>query len=720
MLQNHPLSLLFFTAWLLLTSHAWSQPPALQAARQKLDNLRQQGVAASDTAMINAMNGLAFLYADSYPDSVLAMIDGVVDACRQSNYREGEADAYKILGNAWQTKGNMVEAMTWYEKALRVAEKSRYRKGIPGIKNNMALIHMHQGNYPLALAVFYESLELAEQLGDRFVVASTINNIAIVQFYQGMYDEAEASYRKTLDISTAIADTINIILSLNNIGETNLEQGKIDAALREVSRAHDIAVQISNPEMMVLTTHTLGVVYERLDSTSLAVGKFEEALGLSRQNGYGTSVSKALIALARVQMKRNELEKALADGLEGLDIAGGMGQTQLQRDASQVLAEIYERMGDGNQAIRYFRMYKQYADSINNIETQRAAVTAQANRIFSQKELEFQRQNLQQRWIIFSAFAGLLSLGAIVLIVNRNRRKLNRAYTDLQHKNEVIETQKVKAELMLQQLQSAQAKLIQTEKMASLGELTAGIAHEIQNPLNFVNNFSDVNQEMLDELQQALRNGNVKEATQLAEDIKENEAKINTHGKRADNIVKSMLQHSRGSAGVKELTDLNKLVDEYVRLAYHGYRARQKDFTVKLEVDPDPEIGKVNMVAQDIGRVLLNLLNNAFYAVQEKQRTAGTDYSPSVTVRTRRHQPSPGASHQGSVSVSVIDNGMGMPASVREKIFQPFFTTKPTGQGTGLGLSLSYDIVTKGNGGTLQVNSAEREGTDMTMTLPVD
>jgi signal transduction histidine kinase len=720
MLQNHPLCLLLFTAWLFPASHAWSQPPALQVARQKVDKLRQEGVAATDTGMINAMNRLAFLYADSYPDSVLGMIEGVVDACRQSGYREGEADAYKILGNAWQTKGNMVQAMDWYQKALQVAEKSRYRKGIPGIKNNIALIHMHQGNYTLALDVFYESLELAEQLGDKFVAASTINNIAIVQFYQGMYDEAEASYRKTLDISTAIGDSINISLSLNNIGEANLEQLKIDAALREVSRAHDIAVQISNPEMMVLTTHTLGVVYERLDSTSLAVAKFEEALRLARQNGYGTSVCKALIALARVQLKRNELKEALADGLEGLGIAGDMGQTQLQRDASQVLAEIYERMGDGNQAVRYFRMYKQYADSINNLETQRAAVTAQVNRVFSQKELEFQKQSLQQRWIIFSAFAGLLSLGAIVLIVNRNRRKLNRAYTDLQHKNEVIETQKSKAELMLQQLQSAQAKLIQTEKMASLGELTAGIAHEIQNPLNFVNNFSDINQEMLDELQEALQNGDIKEASALAEDIKENEAKINTHGKRADNIVKSMLQHSRGSTGVKEPTDLNKLVDEYVRLAYHGYRARQKEFTVRLEVDPDPEIGKVNIVAQDIGRVLLNLLNNAFYAVQEKQRTAGKDYVPAVTIRTRRQRPSTGASHQGTVSVSVMDNGMGMPASVREKIFQPFFTTKPTGQGTGLGLSLSYDIVTKGSGGTLQVASTEGEGTDLTMTLPVD
>jgi signal transduction histidine kinase len=263
----------------------------------------------------------------------------------------------------------------------------------------------------------------------------------------------------------------------------------------------------------------------------------------------------------------------------------------------------------------------------------------------------------------------------------------------------------------LEDLKSTQKQLIQSEKMASLGELTAGIAHEIQNPLNFVNNFSDLNREMLDELQEELKKGDVREAAQLAENIRENEAKINLHGKRADGIVKSMLQHSRSSAGIREQMDVNRLVEEYVRLAYHGYRARQKEFNVTLDMDLDPGAGKADMVSQDIGRVLLNLLNNAFYAVQEKARTAGATYKPTVSVRTRR-------SPSDTVIIEIEDNGSGIPDSAKEKIFQPFFTTKPTGQGTGLGLSLSYDIV-NAHGGEIDVNTKGHDGTEFVIQLPV-
>jgi signal transduction histidine kinase len=247
--------------------------------------------------------------------------------------------------------------------------------------------------------------------------------------------------------------------------------------------------------------------------------------------------------------------------------------------------------------------------------------------------------------------------------------------------------------------------------MASLGELTAGIAHEIQNPLNFVNNFSDLNQELIDELKEELKKGDTKEATAIADNLKENESKINQHGKRADGIVKNMLQHSRSSTGQKEMTDVNKLVDEYTRLAYHGFRARNKDFNITLDMDLDPLSGKANLVTQDMGRVLLNLLNNAFFAVQEKAKTADQRYMPTVSVRTR-------SSDLDTVSIEVKDNGSGIPDAVKDKIFQPFFTTKPTGQGTGLGLSMSYDIVTKAHGGTLQVASTGGEGTIMTITLP--
>jgi signal transduction histidine kinase len=287
-------------------------------------------------------------------------------------------------------------------------------------------------------------------------------------------------------------------------------------------------------------------------------------------------------------------------------------------------------------------------------------------------------------------------------------------------KQEILEAQNETLEMQVQErtdtlrhsideLKSTQNQLIQKEKMASLGELTSGIAHEIQNPLNFVNNFSDVNTELIDDLKSELEANNKEEALAIANDIKENEQKINHHGKRADAIVKGMLQHSRASTGKKELTDINALADEYLRLAYHGLRAKDKDFNANFKTDFDESIGKIEVVQQDIGRVLLNLYNNAFYAVNEKKKQLSGTFEPIVEVSTK--------SLGNKVEISVRDNGNGIPQKVLDKIFQPFFTTKPTGQGTGLGLSLSYDII-KAHGGEIKVETNEGEGTEFKILLP--
>ena len=278
-----------------------------------------------------------------------------------------------------------------------------------------------------------------------------------------------------------------------------------------------------------------------------------------------------------------------------------------------------------------------------------------------------------------------------------------------------IQTEKKRAENALIELRATQAQLIQKEKLASLGELTAGIAHEIQNPLNFVNNFSEVSTELVDELKEELAKGDVEEAGFIADDLRQNLKKIIHHGSRASAIVKGMLEHSRASTGEKQLTNLNQLADEYLRLAYHGLLAKDKansagQFNCKLVTDFDPNLGEVNLVAQDIGRVLLNLYNNAFYAVQQRQKLAEAGYEPTVWVRTQING--------NQVRLQVRDNGTGIPDAVKAKIFQPFFTTKPTGEGTGLGLSLSYDIVTKGHGGTLDVKTQENEGTEFKVQLP--
>jgi|GEM_PF-1730149 len=262
----------------------------------------------------------------------------------------------------------------------------------------------------------------------------------------------------------------------------------------------------------------------------------------------------------------------------------------------------------------------------------------------------------------------------------------------------------------LADLRSTQAQLVHSEKMASLGELTAGIAHEIQNPLNFVNNFSEVNRELISEMNQELDAGNVAGAKRIAANIRDNEEKIVFHGKRADAIVKSMLQHSRAGTGKKEPTDINAVADEYLRLAYHGLRAKDKSFSAKFETQFDPSIGHLNVVRQDIGRVLLNLISNAFYSVNEKRKVLADGYEPMVSVSTRKLGD--------KVSIRVRDNGSGIPQKLLDKIFHPFFSTKPTGQGTGLGLSLSYDIITKGHGGRLAVETKEGEYAEFNIDLP--
>ena len=361
--------------------------------------------------------------------------------------------------------------------------------------------------------------------------------------------------------------------------------------------------------------------------------------------------------------------------------------------------------------------------------------------------------NAWTKYIDTAKFFAVIWMIAMWFITRRQKRVIQKQQDKLLEKekeNQVTESLKAALEVQvaertaaltlqkeelqhaLQDLKATQAHLIQAEKMASLGELIAGIAHEIQNPLNFVNNFSEVNKELIDELEQEIEKGNLKEVKVIAKDIKENEKKITYHGKRADAIVKGMLQHSRVNSGVKESTDINALTDEYLRLAYHGLRAKDKSFNATMKTDYDPTIGTINIIPQDIGRVILNLITNAFYAVTEKRKQMGeiiptgqVGYEPTVSISTRLLIPPSGGLRR--IEIRVADNGNGIPKRIINKIFQPFFTTKPTGQGTGLGLSLSYDIV-KAHGGEIKVETKEArpddpvgsgEGSTFIIQLPI-
>jgi two-component system, NtrC family, sensor kinase len=375
-----------------------------------------------------------------------------------------------------------------------------------------------------------------------------------------------------------------------------------------------------------------------------------------------------------------------------------------------LLSELYEPT-DPAMALKYLKMAQETRESISgaaNVLSTKAIELEQQER---ESEMKIAEVNLRNRFRIYAAIAVLILAVLIALLVYRN-------YIKAQRLNVKLEQQKNEINQALSDLKQTQSQLIQSEKMASLGELTAGIAHEIQNPLNFVNNFSEINNELIDELNAESVKPKAEWDESLLKDtlvtLKENEQKIVYHGKRAADIVKSMLQHSRASTGKTELTDINALCDEYLRLAYHGLRAKDKSFNAKFETHLDPSLPKLNFIPQDIGRVLLNLINNAFYAVSEKLKVESqkldSGYEPTVTVSTSKLD--------GKVEIIVSDNGNGIPDSIKEKIFQPFFTTKPTGQGTGLGLSLSYDIV-KAHGGEMKVETQEGKFTSFFIQLPM-
>jgi len=356
-----------------------------------------------------------------------------------------------------------------------------------------------------------------------------------------------------------------------------------------------------------------------------------------------------------------------------------------------------------------------------NSEITNKTTMLQYNYDLSKKEAQITELNEQkkgQRNFLISALIvlGLIIISVIVLI--RSNRIKQKANTLLQKQKQEIEYQRDQTNKVLTELKQTQTQLVQSEKMASLGELTAGIAHEIQNPLNFVNNFSEVSKELLEEMKTELDNGNNEDAKEIATDVILNLEKINHHGKRADAIVKGMLQHSRSSSGTKEPTDINALCDEYLRLSYHGLRAKDKSFNATITTDFDTSVGNINIIPQDIGRVILNLLTNAFYVVDEKNKSAVANYEPTIIISTKKLGE--------KVEIRVTDNGNGIPQKVLDKIFQPFFTTKPTGKGTGLGLSLSYDIV-KAHGGEITVETkvadpglfGKGEGTMFIILLPV-
>jgi two-component system, NtrC family, sensor kinase len=709
-------------------------PPATHA--QTLDELKVELNQFSknpgyekDTAYLNLANELGFILAETNPDSAFVFLDRQLEYCRDINYTRGEAEALKIYGNALQNKGDFKASIRYYDEALSLAKELPDEKLVPGILNNIGLVYYNLGDYAEALNNFYEAIKGAEKVSNLNVKAAALNNIASIYFEQEKLEEAKEKYKEMLAIYTELGNQGRMILAYNNLGDVELKQNKPLEALGNLKKGHASALALKSPEFIEMTSRTLADIYLALDSLDKAESFYRQSITMAKENGYGVPYSHSLIGLADLFYKKEDRKEALNYALEGLKQAETMGQTRQMRDANALLAKIHEEDGNYAEALSSFKLFKQYNDSINDTQSQRIAATLESEYEFSKKTLEYEKASLRQQWLIYSAFAILLFVLVILFILSRNRNKLNTAYHTLKEKTIELGNKNEKLEQTLEQLKSTQLQLIQAEKMASLGELTAGIAHEIQNPLNIVSNFSEVSVELIEELQDVRSKSKVaqkksgipiseteKLENEILEDLKVNLNKITLHGKRAGSIVKSMMQHSKGGSGQKEETNLNALADEFLRMTYQAFLAKDKNFHVELKTNFDPDLPKVSVIPQEIAKVLLNLYSNAFYACTSSngntQSKSGRIENPTVIVSTSRLKSGKG------VKITISDNGPGIPDAIKDKIFQPFFTTKPAGQGTGLGLSLSYDIA-KAHGGEITLESQEGMGTRFSIQLPL-
>jgi len=448
---------------------------------------------------------------------------------------------------------------------------------------------------------------------------------------------------------------------------------------------------------------TYGEMRQRFGKVEADLGNYEAALMHYRagivealKDVDMNNLSLIYLQLAKLFNSHQLFDSSFIYAKKTIETANSISLKRAIYEASALLVNLFKLKSQPDSALVYSELSTAAKDSLYGQKKIQELQRILLNEQQRQQQLQEERDQLRERYKLIAVITILgvfLIIGIILFQNNRQKQKANK----------VLQT-------TLNNLKSTQASLIQSEKMASLGELTAGIAHEIQNPLNFVNNFSEVNRELIDEMQQELEAGNNDEAVAISNNIKENQEKINHHGKRADAIVKGMLQHSRSSSGQKEPTNINKLADEYLRLAYHGLRAKDKSFNATLKTDYDESVGSINIIPQDIGRAVLNLITNAFYVVTEKKKQLGDNYEPTVSISTNKIGD--------KVEIRVKDNGNGIPQKVLDKIFQPFFTTKPTGQGTGLGLSLSYDIV-KAHGGEISVETKEGKGAEFIIQLPI-
>ena len=661
--------------------------PALGMAQQShLDSLKKHLRAAhTDSARYVTLFALAYDYNETNRDSSLYYINLSLSIAKNNRQLLDEARALDGKGYILNAFGKFPESLECYQQGLKLAED-------PASENKIWYHDNNKNFSPHELRIF--------------ILASLHHDMGHLMGATNNTDQLIIEYRETKKLAAEIgADNLLGLVNMN-LGHTYLKLNRLDSALIMEQNAERIFKQSGFKKYLGSVYNNIGNIYLKKGNNVLGVQYLRAAINTSIEQKNLADVAYGYIDITNHYLKVKQQDSSLFYARKILESLNTMGNKRYMDEAYTYLYQSYKLAGKTDSAYKYQGLALTVKDSIYKAQVksltdfQKLSFNTQLKVQALEKEKEASQTRTRTVLLLISICVFMLLAG----IFYRNNLKEKKAKNLLQDKNKVIEQ-------TLDHLKNTQTQLIQSEKMASLGELTAGVAHEIQNPLNFVNNFSEVSMELVDEMELELREGDKEEAISIAADIKQNLEKIIHHGKRADGIVKGMLQHSRSTSNTKEATDINKLADEYLRLAFHGLRAKDKSFNAELITTFAPSLPQINVVPQDIGRVLLNLFTNAFYSVHQKQKTAQPAYAPTVELST--------GIVGNMVTIKVKDNGLGIPDNIKDKIMQPFFTTKPTGEGTGLGLSLSYDIVVKGHGGKIDIDSKEGEYTEFMITIPI-
>ncbi len=645
--------------------------------------------APNDTIRMDLLSTLGFYYQDKNIDSSQLFLAQSVSLAQKLALKINEAGILsgQIYALSWT---NYPKALELSLRALKIAEDPTSEKNVWGLPAG----HTPHIERLIALANIY------------FAMAQLYGNT-------GNIEKQRLSLLKTIELSEIVRDSTTNMIAYLNLGNIYLLQHALDSALFFEEKALSLNRISDNDKTSLGWTYgTIGAIYLEKEDYRLSGNAYLKGLQFMEEQNNLAGVGSLCLSLSKYYKTVNKPDSSLFYSYKALETYKTFRDSGGIADAYTSLSSVFEKQKKTDSAFAYLKSGTAWHESLNSAE--RKNLIAYQNAILEEqirlKNLEEEEIQTRAKIKMYSMLAGIAVCLIIAFLLYRNIQNRKKANALLEKQKEEIAGQKDNLEKTLTELRSAQAQLIQSEKMASLGELTAGIAHEIQNPLNFVNNFSDVNRELLEELKEEAGKGNMIAVRVIANDLINNEEKINHHGKRADSIVKGMLEHSRQTKSVRELTDLNALCDEYLKLSYHGLRAKDKTFNTDFKTDFDENVGEAAIVRQDMGRCLLNIYNNAFYAVNEKLKLADKNYKPLVFLQTRKVND--------KIEIRIEDNGSGVPQNIISKIFQPFFTTKPAGQGTGLGLSLAYDIITKEHNGTLTVESQQGKGSVFIIQLP--